>query len=239
MAVKRFFISGTDTGIGKTRSTLYLMQALQAAGLSVAGLKPVASGAEWRDGLLVNDDALALQAAASTSLPYALVNPFVFEPPVSPHIAAALAGRAINFAAIAENCEKAAEFADIVLVEGVGGWKAPLSERETVADLARFLGFPVVLVVGLRLGCLSHAALTRDALVSSGLPFAGWIGNQVVRDFPYVDENLRTLHSIFGCPPLGRIPFREGPDLPGNGEFRQLAVEPILRAQSAYDKFAP
>jgi dethiobiotin synthetase len=206
---KGFFITGTDTGVGKTWATLYLMNVLQKRGLKIVGMKPVATGAVLSEGRWVNEDALALQRAASIPVPYEQVNPFLFEPPVSPHIAAAQAGRAIEITRIVNIFSKLTEFADGVAVEGVGGWKVPLNGREQVADLAKALKIPVILVIGLRLGCLNHALLTHAAIASSGVEFAGWIANRMVRDFPYAAEHIETLTAELGGPPLAVLPYGE------------------------------
>lgn len=223
------FVTGTDTGIGKTWATLSLMKALQQQGLRVVGMKPVATGAELCNGRWVNEDALALQRAASVPVPYELVNPYVFEPPVSPHIAAAQAGRTIELQRIVEAFGELHEFADCVLVEGVGGWKVPLSRRESVADMALALALPVVLVVGLRLGCLNHALLSYSAIQTSGADFAGWIANHLVSDLPYVDENIRTLDDAMERRPLMELPHCEDssqlPERVGPG----CGVQAILR----------
>ncbi len=201
-----FFITGTDTGIGKTWATLCLMRELQAQGRTVAAMKPVATGGFFQGGRLVNEDALALRAAASVDLPYEWVNPFVYEPPVSPHIAAAEAGMPVDRGVIRAAYAHLAAVADCVLVEGVGGWEVPLGHSLRVADLAAALGLPVILVVGLRLGCLNHALLTREAITVSGAEFAGWIANQVEAGFPRVPENIATLAEAWGVPPLATLP---------------------------------
>jgi dethiobiotin synthetase len=224
-----FFITGTDTGVGKTWATLYLIKVLRSRGLKVAGMKPVATGAVCRDGRLVNEDALALQRAASVSLPYEMVNPFLFEPPVSPHIAAELAGRSIDLALIVRAFRELQEHADCVLVEGVGGWKAPLSRGEQVSDLAAALGLPVILVVGMRLGCLNHALLTHGAIQSSGAAFAGWIANHVERNFPHAAENIRTLDAALGSPPLAELPYCAGARHPSAGMFSESESDETLR----------
>lgn len=223
------FITGTDTGVGKTWATLCLMRALQSRGLRVVGMKPVATGAVWREGRLVNEDALALQEAGSVSLPYELVNPYVFEPPVSPHIAAGLAGERIELARVVEIFHELRRLADGVLVEGVGGWKVPLNEREHLADLAMAVGLPVIMVVGLRLGCLNHALLTHESINSSDIRFAGWIANQVASDFPYADENVRTIDLALGLPHLARLPYFEALSQPPECGLAPHEADEILR----------
>jgi dethiobiotin synthetase len=223
-----FFITGTDTGVGKTWATLCLMSVLQRRGLQVAAMKPVATGAVFNEDRWVNEDALALQRAASMALPYASVNPYLFEPPVSPHIAAELTGRPIDLAPIVRAFRELHERADWVLVEGVGGWKTPLSPREKVADLAEALGLPVILVVGLRLGCLNHALLTHEAIEASGVHFVGWIANHVARDFPHAAENIQTLDTALGFPPLAVLPYREEAREPSAEIASDAEVERIL-----------
>lgn len=223
------FITGTDTGVGKTWATLCLMRALQSRGLRVVGMKPVATGAVWWEGRLVNEDALALQEAGSVSLPYELVNPYVFEPPVSPHIAAGLAGRNIDLARIVDISHELRQLADCVLIEGVGGWRAPLNEREQVAELAMAVGLPVILVVGLRLGCLNHALLTHESIKASGAGLAGWIANHMISDFPYVEENIRTIDVALGLSPLARIPYFEAPCQPTGRGLSPSETDEILR----------
>jgi dethiobiotin synthetase len=229
MKKKGFFITGTDTGVGKTWATLSLMAMLQGQGLKVVGMKPVATGAVLNEGRWVNEDALALQQAASIPLPYELVNPYVFEPPVSPHIAANQAGRTIDLTRIAEAFGELQEAADCVLVEGVGGWKVPLNRRDSVADLAAALGLPVIMVVGLRLGCLNHALLTHAAIRSSAVDFAGWIANHLVRDLPYAAENIRTLNEALGCPSLKELAYREDLRQPSQGVRAVWETDEILR----------
>lgn len=223
------FITGTDTGVGKTWATLCLMRALQGRGLRVVGMKPVASGAVWREGRWVNEDALALQEAGSVSLPYELVNPYVFEPPVSPHIAAGLAGERIDLTRIVEISHELRRLADCVLIEGVGGWKVPLNERERVADLAMALGLPVIMVVGLRLGCLNHALLTHESIKSSDIRLAGWIANQITGDFPCADENVRTIDLALGLPPMAQLPYLEALCQPQSCGLAPHEADGILR----------
>jgi dethiobiotin synthetase len=201
-----YFITGTDTGVGKTVVTLGLMACLQAQGKTVAAMKPVASGCErGREGLL-NDDALQLQQQSSIAVPYALVNPYAFEPPVAPHIAAASAGVAISLDTIRSAFDEIAGMADCVLVEGVGGWQVPLSGDATLADLARALGLEIVLVVGIRLGCLNHALLTAESIKASGCIPAGWVANRLPPRADYADENINALKSRLSFPFLGQVP---------------------------------
>jgi len=201
-----FFITGTDTGVGKTRTTLALMRHFQARGLSVIGMKPVACGAFLQEGLWRNDDALLLLENASLPIEYAKLNIYCFEAPVSPHIAARIEGLEVEVEKIASQCRELERQSDCVLVEGVGGWEVPLNDRERVSGLALRLGFPVVLVVGMKLGCLNHAVLTHDAIIRSGATCHGWIANCVDADFCFLQENIETLNSALSSPCLGILP---------------------------------
>ncbi len=208
------FVAGTDTGAGKTLATCALLHALSGRGRVVAGIKPVAAGADRVDGRDSNGDARALLAASTLpGLDIDTVNPVLLPDPLSPHIAAGRAGVALQAGGIAAQVrERLAGPADHYLVEGAGGWLAPLGERETMADLARALGLPVVLVVGLRLGCLNHALLTATAIDAAGLPLFGWIASQTERDMQAVEENLATLAARLPGRMLGNLPWQERPD---------------------------
>jgi dethiobiotin synthetase len=201
-----FFVTGTDTGVGKTLVSLGLMCLLQEQGYSVAGMKPVASGCDITPEGLRNPDALALQARATVRPPYDQVNPYAYAAAVAPHVAAAEAGRHINIETIAQQFRAMAAAADYVVVEGVGGWKVPLNEVADVADLARTLGLPLVLVVAIRLGCVNHAILTWGAMQASGIPCAGWVANCMNDAMSHADENIAYLSARFGMPPAGIIP---------------------------------
>lgn len=207
-----YFITGTDTGVGKTAVTLGLMQALQDQGKTVAAMKPVASGCEPTAAGLVNADAVQLQQQASIELSYEWVNPYAFKPAIAPHIAAEQAGIYIGIDKIVNIFKVIEDFADCVLVEGVGGWQVPLTENETLADLACALGLEVILVVGIRLGCLNHALLTAQSIMASGCELAGWVAN---RPSPTpTDANtgdiIRSLNSRLPCRQLGNIPALGG-----------------------------
>lgn len=201
-----FFITGTDTGIGKTQATLALMRFLQARGLTVIGMKPVASGCFLQEGGLRNEDALLLSENASLEIDYAKLNIYALEQPISPHLAARLAGQTVELDKIVRHCRELEGLADCVLVEGVGGWEVPLNATQRVSHLARALKLPVILVVGMRLGCLNHALLTDGAMRRSGVECAGWIANCVEQDFVCLDENVETLCAELSSPCLGVIP---------------------------------
>lgn len=204
--VQGYFVTGTDTGVGKTVVTLGLMQLLQDRGYRVAGMKPVASGCTPGPRGLRNDDALQLQRQAEPGLTYEAVNPYAFAPPIAPHLAAAAAGEQIELDRIAHRYSVLQGQADCVCVEGIGGWLVPLNERETVADLAQRLGLDVILVVGIRLGCLNHALLTLRAIEASGQHLAGWVANALTPPDETSEEVISTLKSNIYAPLLGRIP---------------------------------
>ncbi len=204
-----FFVTGTDTGVGKTAVSVALLTALGQTGYRTAALKPVASGCrETSDGLR-NDDALALMSAATVALPYDTVNPYAFLPPIAPHLAARQVGQRIEIEAVVDACSHAADMADIVVVEGAGGWQVPLNEEQTMADLARALGLPVVPVVAIRVGCLNHALLTCESIVRYGLPLAGWVANFVDQSDPVALENVKTLRARIGAPLIASVPVLE------------------------------
>lgn len=204
------FVTGTDTGVGKTVVAVALVRALAAAGARVAVMKPVASGAERTAEGLRNADALALLEASNVPAPYELVNPFCFEPPISPHIAADDAGIRVDIDKIRLNFEALASRADWVVVEGAGGWLAPIGPGLAMADLPRALGLPALLVVGLRLGCLNHAQLSRRAIAASGVPSAGWIACGVDASFARAAENLAALERLLHEAPLAVVPHTPG-----------------------------
>ena len=212
-AVSGYFITGTDTGVGKTLVAVALTRALAALGTRVAVMKPVAAGTVKTPEGEFNDDALELLAASNVKAAYEVVNPWLLKTPASPHLAARADGVAIRHDRIAAAFDKLAAASDLVLVEGAGGWLAPISATETMADVAEKLALPVILVVGLRLGCLNHALLTRDSLRSRGLGFAGWVANKLTEEMPFANANIETLSSRFGVSPLAVVPAGEGTDL--------------------------
>lgn len=202
-----FFIAGTDTDAGKTTVACGLLHAARRAGLSTAAAKPVASGCAVTPAGLRNGDALALLGECSLALDYAEVNPFAFAPAIAPHLAAREVGVELNVAALLAPVRKVlARGADFTLVEGAGGWRVPLAGRENLSDLAVALGLPVILVVGVRLGCINHAVLTAEAIARDGLELAGWVANVVDPHTARLDENLATLAERLPAPCLGRVP---------------------------------
>ena len=206
------FIAGTDTGIGKTHAACTLLHALRLAGYSACGMKPVASGcAETIDGLR-NDDALALQAASSdANLPYALVNPVALRDPLSPHLAAAHDGVQISLVPMRAAFDQLCGSHQRVVVEGVGGWLVPLAPQLFAADIPRQWQLPVILVVGLRLGCLNHALLSARVIADDGRRLLGWIGNCIDPAMDALEENLATLRELLPAPCLGVLPYGVAP----------------------------
>jgi dethiobiotin synthetase len=203
MSAKGWFVTGTDTGVGKSRASAALLHALRARHPRCVGMKPVAAGAEPdASGQLQNDDTLALRAASNVAVPPELDNPVLLADPMSPHIAAARAGRTIAIEPIVAAYRALAEHADAVVVEGAGGFLVPLTPRLTGGDLAAALGLPVILVVGLRLGCLNHALLTRDAIAVRGLRLAGWIASRLDPAMPEQEANLDYLRAQLPAPLL-------------------------------------
>ena len=206
-----YFVTGTDTAVGKTLVACALLRAFARTGKSVVGMKPVAAGREggrWAD-VEVLANVSTVQARAR------IANPYAFDPAIAPHIAAELAGIEIDLETIASAHEELSRLADIVVVEGVGGFLVPLNATQTGADLAARLGLPIVLVVGMRLGCLNHALLTRRQIEASGFRCAGWVANCIFPDMPHLDGNVRALEQRLDCPLLGVVPFLREPTAAG------------------------
>ncbi|MGE5649511.1 dethiobiotin synthase [Noviherbaspirillum sp. UKPF54] len=201
-----YFVTGTDTEIGKTLISSALLYALTQQGLRAAGMKPVAAGAELRDGVWRNEDADRLASAANVTLPPQLTTPYLLREATAPHIAAQQEGVTIDASHIRACYDQVADAADAVVVEGVGGFRVPLSDTFDTADLARLLGLPVIMVVGLRLGCLNHALLTAEAIAARGLTLAGWVANVVDLGMLYGMDNINALTSRLSAPMLGCVP---------------------------------
>jgi dethiobiotin synthetase len=208
---KGFFITGTDTGIGKTVVAAGMVHALVQRGLRVAVMKPIAAGADATPEGLRNDDALALIRASNIEASYDTVNPYCLPAPISPHIAAREAGVTLDISRIVQAFDSLTARADYVVVEGAGGWLVPIDDSATIADVARALDLPVVLVVGLRLGCLNHALLTAQAIHDSGLKLAAWVGNHIDPEFARPGDNLATLEQRLGMPPAAVLPYAVNP----------------------------
>jgi dethiobiotin synthetase len=215
-----YFLAGTDTGSGKTRVTVGLLRCLHNAGIVASGMKPVASGMIRTIRGDINEDVSAIAAESRSftgSTPdLSDINPYCFEPPVSPHIAAERAGIEIDLGRIASAYERLSQCTDAVIVEGTGGWLAPIGATTTMADIARLLALPVVLVVGLRLGCLNHALLSVAAIEHSGLRLAGWIGSAIDPAMQAAAENIDTLRRRIPAPALAVLPYSQddAADLP-------------------------
>lgn len=212
MEKQSYFITGTDTGCGKTEVTLGLMALFQSRGERVLGMKPIASGAAVTPAGLRNEDALKIQAQGSIRVPYERINPYVFVPPIAPHLAAGQAGVVIELERIKDSCQALSSGADRILVEGVGGWQVPINDNEAVADLARILELPVILVVGMRLGCINQALLSVQSILTSGRKLAGWVANQVDPWMLQPEANLASLQQRIAAPLLGRVPFLKQTD---------------------------
>lgn len=206
-------MTGTDTGVGKTLVTAALLRRLRESGAVVAGMKPVAAGSRMGPEGPANEDALLLQAESSVRHPYAVVNPWLFEPAIAPHLAAAEAGIAIDTKRITAAHARLRAGADLVLAEGAGGFFVPLDGSRSMADLPALLGMDVLLVVGLRLGCLNHALLTAEAVAMRGLTLAGWIGNAIDPGFARLEANVATLTARLPAPCLGIVPWMAKPDV--------------------------
>ena len=209
---RSLYVTGTDTGVGKTVASAALLRRLQAAGLRAVGMKPVASGCErtadgWR-----NDDALRLQAASDPRPAYDDINPYALEAATAPQLAARAMGVRVELAPLLDAHARLSAQCEVVVVEGVGGWAAPLDDGLDQYELPRALTLPVVLVVGLRLGCLSHARLTARAVAADGIELIGWIGSSVDPDFAERDEYVELLRAALPAPCLGVLPHAASPD---------------------------
>ncbi|MFT2110244.1 dethiobiotin synthase [Marinomonas sp. 2405UD68-3] len=207
---KRFFVTGTDTDAGKTYITVGLLKAAHRKKLRSLGLKPIAAGATWVGDELINDDGLKIQQASSVKLSYSQINPVVFESAIAPHIASLQDNKVISVNRL-EGFIRGALLnpSEFVLVEGAGGWKVPLNDRELISDLAKSLNFPVVMVVNMKLGCINHALLTIESIKSDGLSVAGWVANSGQSLMPSYSENLMSLQAMISAPFLGALEYYE------------------------------
>ena len=224
------FVTGTDTGCGKTVVSLGLVAALQARGLLVQTMKPVAAGCERTAAGLRNPDARRLRHQASREAPYELVNPYAFEPPIAPHIAAEEMGVTIELTTICQRAGALAEQADFLVVEGVGGWRAPLGPKLFASDLPGGLGLPVIMVIGLKLGCINHSLLTAESIRAGGNALLGWVATRVTPRMAVPEKNLATLVALIDAPFLGLVPWLVTPDGPAVAKY--LCVDALLGGPS-------
>ena len=222
-----FFVTGTDTEIGKTTVAAGLLRAARHKGYSTAAVKPVASDCQRTPNGLRNADALALQAECSLELGYTQINPFAFAPPIAPHLAAHEQGIQLTVEGLQTPVQQVlAQSAALTLIEGAGGWHVPLNAQECLSDLAKQLQLPVILIVGLRLGCINHALLTANAIQSDGLVLAGWVANQVAPELLRLQEVIQTLEQRISAPCLGKVPYLK----PATAQ----AVAPYLDIESLF-----
>lgn len=206
---KGVFITGTDTGIGKTWFTITLMHALKLQNRRTLGMKPIASGAELIDGRLINDDARLILDYCSEPIAYDLINPVIFEAPIAPGFASELEQNPIDMNEIDSAYKKLLSKCENIVVEGAGGWRVPLSKTMTTVDLVRQLDLPVILVVGLRLGCVNHALLTAEAIRADGLNLCGWVSNQVENDYLQKEQTMSLLNTALNCPNIADLPYMQ------------------------------
>jgi dethiobiotin synthetase len=203
-----YFITGTDTNVGKTYVASKIIAQYVAQGYQVIGMKPVAAGCDFVNGEWVNDDVLKLEAASNVKAPRHLINPYSFKEAIAPHIAAKNAGVKINIAVIKQAFDALTKLADIVIVEGAGGFLVPINDSENMADLAAALDIPIILVVGMQLGCINHSMLTYEAIKARNLKLHGWIANKIDPDMPFYDENIVAISQQLGMNCLENYPYK-------------------------------
>jgi len=207
-AENTYFVTGTDTDAGKTLVTEGLLVAARQLGMTTLAIKPVAAGCEYSSGGLRNEDALKLMSQMSESLSYDEVNPVALEPAIAPHIAAQQTNQSLSLNALVEHCQTVLEKpAQLAFIEGAGGWRLPLNDKEYLSGLPQSLGVPVILVVAMKLGCLNHALLTVETIANDGVTLAGWVANGLDENMSCFDENLQTLKNRIKAPLLGVIPY--------------------------------
>ncbi|OEY65232.1 dethiobiotin synthase [Marinobacter sp. X15-166B] len=228
MARKTFFVTGTDTGVGKTLVTRVLLEAARLQGLKTLAMKPVASGCEQTADGLRNEDAVLLAAAMTERVPYEQVNPVALAPAIAPHVAAQQAGRRLTAERLAGFCRgMQTQPADLLLVEGAGGWCVPLNDRETYAKVPQLLELPVIMVVPLRLGCINHAVLTARAVLADGVPLAGWVGNRPdAQTMSCEAQTVSYLADQLPAPCLGLLPWQPSVDV--TALAAQVSLDPLL-----------
>ncbi|NOH79544.1 ATP-dependent dethiobiotin synthetase BioD [Vibrio sp. RE86] len=224
--IDAFFIAGTDTDVGKTVASKAILNALAEKGLNTIGYKPVAAGSDKTENGFRNSDALFLQAAATVDVEYDDVNPYALELPASPHIAARRENVAIEYSVLSDKLAQHKQNSDIVLVEGAGGWRVPVSENDCLSTWVQQEKLPVVLVVGIKLGCLSHAMLTLDAIKADGLEVIGWVANRVNPGTEHYAEIIEMLEQKVDAPKIGEIPYV--PAVKRQGLAKYIDVSPLL-----------
>lgn len=207
------FITGTDTGVGKTRVSCAVLEHLKQAGHCVQGMKPVAAGCDKTADGLRNDDALQLMMHSSQVLDYEVVNPYAFEAPAAPHVLAEQAGIVMDSDVILSRFRQLSAQCDQVVVEGAGGWLVPFNQEQSMADLAKLMRLPVVMVVGIRLGCINHALLTYQSIIDSGLSCLGWVANEIEVEMPFADDNVAAISERVRSPLLARWPYAKQVDM--------------------------
>lgn len=223
MSEKVLFVTGTDTDVGKTVIATGLMAAAEKSGLKTAAIKPVAAGCEETEDGLQNSDALLLQAAATEQLPYQQVNPVALQPAIAPHIAAQKVDKRFSVSRLVGFCRGVAMLpVNLVIIEGAGGWRVPLNERETLAGLPKELNCGVIMVIGMRLGCLNHAILTAEAIQRDGLQLVGWIANILDPEMPELDANIESLKRFLHAPCLGVVPKLDNPSAENVSQYLSL-----------------
>ena len=217
-----FFITATDTDAGKTRVAAGVLHVLAARGHTTAAMKPVSAGCHETTQGLRNEDALILQRQATLALPYEHVNPYAYAPMMAPHIAAARSGQLIDIDHIKKIFDDVARRVDYVIVEGAGGWQVPINEHETMANVAQALALPIILVVGMRLGCLNHALLSVESIAHHRLPLAGWVANTRFIGVAALQHNIEALRVRINAPLLGVVPYLENVDAESVGRYLDL-----------------
>lgn len=206
-----FFVTGTDTDVGKTYIATALVRHFAEQGYQTVGMKPVAAGCEKADGKLHNADVSALMTAGNVDADLALINPYAFEPAIAPHIAAEQAGITVSLAKIQQAFDTLQAQADVVVVEGAGGFRVPINRQETMADLAVQLNLPVIMVVGIRLGCINHALMTAGSIRATGLNLVGWVANRIDPNMPALEENIATLKAMIKAPCIADVAWGDAP----------------------------
>lgn len=224
MSSQRYFITGTDTDAGKTICTAGLLCKAKQQGLTTLGLKPVSAGCEQTADGLRNSDALALIAQSTEQIPYEQVNPVAYEAPIAPHIAALRNNKTLSASRLVGYIRGVLMInrAKFICVEGAGGWRVPLNLRESFSDVPKELNLPVILVVGMKLGCINHAVLTAEAITRDGLTIAGWVANKIDDNMSAYQENFETLQALIKAPCLGEVPFLENPTAENVAEYLTL-----------------